>query len=90
MKGYDKTKELLYLKYWNGTMDNFTQGAWNGFQWVENKTQFNEHFINSFNEEENELYFLEVASQYPKNYINFIIIYRFYLKELILKKSKGF
>ena len=90
MKGYDKTKELLYLKYWNGTMDNFTQGTWNGFQWVENKTQFNEHLINSFNEEENELYFLEVANQYPKNYINFIIIYRFYLKQLILKKSKRF
>ena len=43
----------------------------NGFQWVENKTQFNEYSSKTCSEDSHEGYFLEVSNQYPDNLQNF-------------------
>ena len=37
------------------------------FKWVKNTFQFNKAFIETFNEDSDERYFLEVYIQYPKN-----------------------
>ena len=64
MKDCEKNKESSYLKYWN--VNNLY--GWsisqnlsvNGFEWVDETSQFNESFIKSYNEESEERYFLEV------------------------------
>ena len=38
----------------------------NKFEWIEDTFQFNEDFINNYNEEGDEGYFLEVDVQYPE------------------------
>ena len=38
----------------------------NRFKWVEDTFQFNEDYINSYNEKSDEGYFLEVDVQYPE------------------------
>ena len=38
----------------------------NGFEWVEDISEFDESFIKSYNEESDEEYFLEVYVYYPK------------------------
>ena len=48
----------------------------NDFEWIKDTSQFNEDFIKKYNEEIQKGYFLEV-----ENYMNFIMIYHFYLKE---------
>ena len=55
MKDYDKNKESSYLKYWE---KNNLYGwvmlkklSVNGFEWVEDTSQFNENFIKSYNDE---------------------------------------
>ena len=53
----------------------------NNFEWIKDTSQFNEDFINSYTEESDEGYFLEVDVQYLKTYMNLIVIYYFYLKE---------
>ena len=69
MKDYDKNKESLYLKYWDG--NNLYGWAMsqklpvNNFQWIEDTLLFNEDFIKNYNEESDEGYFLEVDYQYP-------------------------
>ena len=63
MKDYDKNKESSYFKYW----DVNNQYCWtmlqrfslNGFQWVEDLSEFDGYFINSQNEKSNEECFLE-------------------------------
>ena len=70
MKDYDENKESLYLKYW----DTNNLYGWavsqklpvNGFKWVENTSQFDEDFIESYDEESDEEYFLKVDVQYPE------------------------
>ena len=42
----------------------------NGFEWVEDTSQFNKDFIKSYNEETDERYFLEVDVQYPEKLHN--------------------
>ena len=37
-----------------------------GFKWVENTSQFSKDFIDNFNEDNDEGYFLEVDIQYPE------------------------
>ena len=50
----------------------------NNFEWIEDTCQLNEDFIKSFNEESHEEYFLRMLlSNILKNYMNFIMIYRF-------------
>ena len=53
----------------------------NGFEWVEDIYELVESYIKSYNEESNEEYFLEVDVIFLKNYMTFIMIYHFYLKE---------
>ena len=53
----------------------------NNFEWIKDTSQFNEDFKKKYNEESDEGSFLEVDVQYPKNYMKFIMIYHFYLKE---------
>ena len=39
----------------------------NGFEWVEELSQFKEDFIKNYDEDSNKGYFLEVDVEYPKN-----------------------
>ena len=52
----------------------------NNFEWIEDTSQYNEDFAKNYNEESDEVYFLEVDVQYLEKYMNFIIIYHFYLR----------
>ena len=52
----------------------------NNFEWIKYTSQFNEDFIKTYNEGTDEGYFLEVDVQYD-DYMNFIMIYYFYLRE---------
>ena len=51
------------------------------FEWIKHTSQFNEDFIENYDEESDEGYFLEVMFNISKVYINFIIICDLYLKE---------
>ena len=42
----------------------------NGFEWVEELSQFNEDFIKNYDEDSNKEYFLEVDVEYPKKMFN--------------------
>ena len=42
----------------------------NGFEWVEELSQFNEDFTTNYDENSNEGYFLEVDVKYPKKLFN--------------------
>ena len=54
MKDYDKNKELSYIKYWN--LNNLYGWAMsqklpvNNFEWIKDTSQFNEDFIQNYNE----------------------------------------
>ena len=69
MKDCDKNKDSSYLKYWH--VNNIC--GWpmsqklpvDKFEWIE-ASQFNEDFIESYNEESDEGYFLVVDVQYPE------------------------
>ena len=54
----------------------------NNLEWIKDNSQFNEDFIKNYNEESDEEYFLKVDVQYldVQNYMNFIMIYYFYLR----------
>ena len=71
MKDYDKNKKSSYFKYWE--VNNLYGWAIsqklpvNGFKWVEDLSEFNEDFIESYNEKINERYFLQVGIQYLEN-----------------------
>ena len=62
VKDYDKNEESSYLKYWD--VNNLYRWAVSrklpviNFEWIEDTSQFNEDFINSYNEESDEGYFL--------------------------------
>ena len=66
----DKNKESSYLKYWD--KNNLYDWAMlqklpvNGFESVEDTSQFNEDLTKSCNEESDEGYFFEVDVQYPE------------------------
>ena len=47
--------------------------AVNNFKWVEETSQFSEIFIESYNDDINEGYFLEADVQYPENLHNLYI-----------------
>ena len=101
MKVHDKNKESSYLQYW----DIINLFGWtmsqklpvNNFEWIKNRSifnplkwwKFNEDFIKNYNEESEEGYFLTLMLSILKNYSDFIMIYRFYLKEWNLKKLKS-
>ena len=71
MKNCDQDKgSLLYLKFWD--MHNLYIWAMsqklpvNGFIWIEETSQFNEDFIENYNKESDEGWFLQVDVQYPE------------------------
>ena len=75
MKNYNKSFISSYLKYLDG---NYLYG-WamshklpgNNFKWVEDLVEFNERFIQNYNENSDEEYILEVDVEYPKELFNF-------------------
>ena len=68
MKDYDKNAELSFIQYSN--VNNLY--GWemsrklpvNNVEWIKDTSQFNEHFIKSYNAEFDEGYFLNVDVQY--------------------------
>ena len=70
MKDYDKNKKSSYLKYWD--VSNLLVWAMslklpvNELEQIEDTSKFNEDFIKNYNEESDEVYFLEVDVQYPE------------------------
>ena len=40
----------------------------NKLQWIKDTSQFNEDFLQSYNEQSDKEYFLEFDIQYPENY----------------------
>ena len=71
MKNYDKDMVSSYLEY----LDRNNLYGWamsqklpvNGFEWVEDLSQFKEDFIKNYDENSDKGYFLEVDVEYPKN-----------------------
>ena len=53
----------------------------NNCEWIKGTSQFIEDFKKSYNEANDEGYFLKLMLDIMKNYVNFIMIYCFYLKE---------
>ena len=74
IKNYDKDIESSYLEY----LDANNLYPWamsqklpvNGFEWVEELSQFNKDFMKNYDEDSNKGHFLEVDVEYPKN-LNF-------------------
>ena len=70
MKDYDKNKESSYIQYWDVNNLNgwvFTKKLpADNFEWTKDISQFNDDFIKNYNEESDEVYFLEVDVQYPE------------------------
>ena len=68
MKDYDKNKEPSYLQYYD--VNNLYGWAMsqklplNNFEWIKDTSQFNEDFIENYNEEGDEGYFFEVDIKY--------------------------
>ena len=70
MKNFDKDMKSSYLEY----LDANNLYGWavsqklpvNGFEWIEELSQFKEDFIENYNEDSNKGYFLEVDVEYPK------------------------
>ena len=71
LKDYDKNGQLSNLKYWDVNSLHGSEMSQklpiNGFQLVEETSDFNEDFMKSYNEESELKYFLEVDVQYPEN-----------------------
>ena len=85
MKDYDKNKEFSDLKYWDA--NNLYGWAMspklpvNKFEWVEDASQFNKDFIKKVMKKVLKDIFLKLMFNTLKSYMNFIMIYHFYLKE---------
>ena len=82
MKDYDKNKESSYIQYCD--VNNLYGWAMsqklpvNNFEWIKDTSQFNEDFIMKKMMKD---IFLKFMFNILKNYMNFIMIYYFYLKE---------
>ena len=79
MKDYDKIRN--HQIYWD--VNNLYCWAMlqklpvNGFKWVEDLTEFDEGFIESYNEKVKDGYFLKMIFNTEKNCMNFIMISHF-------------
>ena len=64
MKYFDKSKESLYLQYWDVNNLYVWGISWKlpvkKIEWVEDTSAFKKDFIKNYNEESDEGYFLEV------------------------------
>ena len=71
MKNYNKNTTSSYLAYLDA--NNLYEWAMsqkrpvNGFEWVEDLSQFKEDFIKNYDENSDKGYFPEVDVEYPKN-----------------------
>ena len=52
-------------------MGNVSKTSVNGFEWVEEPSQFKEDFIKNHDEDSSKGHFLEVDVEYPKNLFRF-------------------
>ena len=92
MKDYDKNKESSYLQY----LDENNLYGWamsqklpvNNFEWIKDFSQFNENFIEGYNKEIDERYFLEVDVQYPKIIYELQYIQQSFSKNICNKNEK--
>ena len=93
MKDCDKNEKLSYIQYWDVNILNGWSTSQklpvNNSEWIKDTSQFNEDFIKNYNEESDEVYFLNLMFNILKHYMKFIMIYHFYLKKWKLKKSKS-
>ena len=74
MKNYDKNTTSSYLTY----LDANNLYGWtmsqklpvNGFEWVDDLSQFKEDFIKNYDENSDKEYIIEVNVEYPKNVLS--------------------
>ena len=74
MKNYNKNIESSYLMY----LDPNNLYGWtmsqrlpvNGFEWMEQLSEFDERFIKNYDENNDKGYILKVDVEYPKNLFN--------------------
>ena len=70
MKDYDKSRESLYIQYWD--VNNLYGWAMsqklpvNNFERIKDTSQFNEELMKNYNGENDKGYFLEVDVQYTE------------------------
>ena len=93
MSNFDKNKESSYLNYclvykFYG-QSVFQKLPTFNFEWVEDTLQFNEVFIKNYTEKNKVGLFLKLMLNIPKNYMNLMATYHFYLKERNLEKSES-
>ena len=89
-----KNKESSYLMYLDA--NNLSgqvmsqQLPVNGFVWVEQLSEFHEHFIKHYDENNDKGHILEADAEYPKNVFNLHSDLPFQLKERKLKNAGNF
>ena len=85
MRTYNKNKESSYLKHWDvNSLHGWAMSKKllvDGFKWVENTSQFIKDFLENYNDDSDEGYFLKYMFNFQKNCLSFIMIYPFCLKE---------
>ena len=84
MKGYDKNKELPYLKYWDGwavSQKLLQKLPVNDFKWVEDISEISKEFIKTMMKIVMNDIFLKLMFNILKLYITLTTIYRFCLKQ---------
>ena len=65
MRDYDKNKESSYLKYWDiNKLHGWAQKlSFGSFMWVEETYELNKDFLQSYNDDSDEGYFVEASVQ---------------------------
>ena len=90
MKNYDKNKESSYFQYWDVNnlygLTMLQKLSVNTFEWIKDTSQFNKDFIKTIIKKVMKDISSKLVFSILKNYMNFIKICRFYLKEWKFKK----